>query len=78
MTKQKYMENGKPKIKCIRINNGDINKVKQFTYLGFSITNNNNIPFGINHKIKTGTNAIMNCEIYLVSKLQHKGTPCKI
>ena len=33
MTKQKYMENGKQtKEKCIRINNGDIEKVNQFKY----------------------------------------------
>jgi hypothetical protein len=73
------MENGKPtKEKFIRINNKDIEKVKQFKYLGSNIANNNNISSAINHRIHTGTNAIMDCGIYWVSKLLRKGVKCKI
>jgi len=41
MTKQKCMENGKPKKeKYIRKNSRDIEKVNQFKHLGSNITNN--------------------------------------
>jgi hypothetical protein len=39
--------------------------------------NNNNISSAINHRIHTGTNAIMDCVIYRVSNLLRKGAKCE-
>jgi hypothetical protein len=79
MTKQKHMENGTPKTeKCITIRNRDIEKINQFKYLGSNITNNNNILSAINHRIHTGTTAIMDGEMYWVSKLLRKSAKCDI
>jgi len=63
----------------IRINNADMEKVNQFKYLESNITNNNNNSSAIiNHRIHTGTNAIMDCEIYWLSRLLGKGAKCNI
>ena len=78
------MENVKPKMeKCIRINNGDIEKVSINTwdptlhkYNNYNNNNNNNkITFAIKPRIHTGTND-MDCDIYRVSKLLRKS--CKM
>jgi hypothetical protein len=68
----------KKKEKCIRITNADIEKVNQFKNLGSNITDNNNISTPINHRNHTGTNDIMDCEIYRVSKLLQKCAKCNI
>jgi len=72
------MENVKPtKEKSIRINNRDIENANQFIYLG-SNTANNNFSSATKHRIHTGTNDLMDCEIYWIAKLLWKGAKCKI
>jgi hypothetical protein len=39
--------------------------------------NNNNNSSALNHRIHTGTNAIMDREIYWVSNLLREGVKCK-
>jgi hypothetical protein len=58
------MENVKPtKEKGIRINNRNIKKAHQFTYLGSNIANNN-VSSATNHRIHIGKNNLMDCKIY--------------
>jgi len=42
----------------------------------YNINNNSSSP--INHKNHTETNAILDCELYWVSKLLRKGAKCNI
>jgi hypothetical protein len=79
MAKQNHIENSTPKKeKCITIHNRDIEKIILFKYMGSNTTKNNNISSAVNHRIRTGTTAIMDCEIYWVSKLLRKGAKCNI